>query len=185
VGVLLWAAFGVALLLLILALFSRGGAHETYPSRPGSPAPLPAGEIVKAARELLTALGFEIELVDARSSERTDILARDARPVVGGRVTARVFERADGEPVGAVDVQAAWDAARGDGFSKAILISATGFSHEAITAADGTAVELLDGHQVATLWRRHVGPSTGSGRAGVKDSDRTDRPLGSPQPSTS
>ena len=61
----------------------------------------------------------------------------------------RIFTSA--VPVGAAEVQASSDNAHGGGFHKALLISAAGFSDEAIAAADGTAVELIDGGRLDEL----------------------------------
>ncbi len=80
--------------------------------------------------------------VEARSDGTTEISAHKVGPVVGQRLSLRLLP-SDAEPVGAAQVQAAADVARGEGLDKVILVSPAGFSDEALALAEGAPVELM------------------------------------------
>jgi hypothetical protein len=131
------------LLLILLAVFGRGGAGETFRMRRGEPAPETALELARHVERLLRQEGFFVDRSEEATSGPLDLVARDPRPLVGQRVYVRIFGRPIVEPVGAAEVQSALDRIKG-GYHKAVLVSAVGFSDEALAAAQESAVELLD-----------------------------------------
>lgn len=138
------AALGTILLFVLLALFSRGGRAENIhrPARAVSAEEL--AQFPQRVRQLILQQGMIVERTDFTPRGSVDLLARDPRPLFGFQLYVRIFGQSGGEPVGAAEVQAAADRLK-EGFHKAALISWNGFTDEARAAADGSAVELLDG----------------------------------------
>src|SRR5688500_938114 len=143
----------LALVLMIALMFSRGGAREPATAMgpsPGRPR-LDADQLAKRTEEFLRVRGFSIERREPADGRSTVYIAASAEPMVGGRVY--VYTMSLDEPARAADVQSAIDAARGEGLNKAILISPSGFSDEAILSAADTPTELIDGRELDAILR--------------------------------
>jgi hypothetical protein len=133
------AGFGVV--ALFLGLFARGGPRE-----PASTRRTPTfgrDRLIGMTQELLANMGLRMQGVELREKDSADLIAVDPRPGVGQTLYVRVVSTR--APVETDEVQGALDRLKGDGLHKALLISDSGFSDEAISAALETAVELMDG----------------------------------------
>jgi Restriction endonuclease len=139
------ALVATVLLLLLIALFSRGGAGETLSGRRVLEGRR-GGDLVDATRQVLSAMGYRVGPPEPTPQGRVDLVAEDPRPLAGQRLYIRVFPETSG-PVGVAEVQAALDRIK-EGFHKAVLISSAGFSNEGIAAARDTAVELIEAAQL-------------------------------------
>jgi hypothetical protein len=136
-------AFGA--IALLFALFSRGGPRESG-ARGVSSAYGPA-RLAELSRSFLESRGLSVSSVDLREPGRVDLLARDPRPGVGQTLYVRVVSAPD--PVGSTEVQAAADRIKGEGYNKALVVSESGFSDEAVAAAEESAVELMEAESLA------------------------------------
>lgn len=134
------AAVVAVILFFVLAIFAKGGAGEPVSVRRNQ-IPLGAGPLPRRVQDWLTAGGFRIEHVETTVTGETDIVATDARPLLGQRLYLRMYP--DNVVVGATEVQAALDRIK-EGFNKGVLIARGGFSDEALSAAADSPIELLD-----------------------------------------
>lgn len=143
-----FALIATALLLLVIALFARGGAGETRPLRRAAGGAHGAA-LVEETQQVLSSMGYTIGSVASTPSGRVDIVARDPRPLAGQVIYVRVFPD-EPDPVGVSEVQAALDRLK-EGFHKAVLISSAGFTNEGVVTAEDTAVELIDAPRLSEL----------------------------------
>jgi hypothetical protein len=148
-------------LMLMLALFAKGGPAETM-TAPGLPpelsgmANLGLPELGSVASRLFTELGFST-LASHEREDRIDLTVVDPTPVTGQTVYIRcVLPPKDVGSVQSHEVQAALDAARGENLTKAIVITPGTFSDEAKLVSHAAPLELIDGGALATLLRTHL-----------------------------
>src|SRR6185312_10607681 len=112
-GVIIFGLVGIAFLLFVLALFARGGPHETFRAAPSASGPRSLHELQVDVGRLLNEMGFLVDEAERRTDpRRSDWVARDPRPVVGQSMYARLLAPGT-PPASAAEVQAALDAARG------------------------------------------------------------------------
>jgi restriction system protein len=94
---------------------------------------------------LLQELGLEIERSTTAGNRQLEMMAVNAAPIVGGHYVIHGELLQAGEVVEAVQVLALIDAVKGEGASKGVLITNGFFADEAVTAARGGPIELLNG----------------------------------------
>ncbi len=126
-------------LFVALALFARGGGTETV--RVTEPRTRLPENLTTHAPRVLSGLGLKVDKVEAREG-MTEVWAHKDGPVVGQRLAVWLLAP-EAPPVGAAQVQAASDAARGLGLDKVVLVSPAGYSDEARQVAVDAPVELL------------------------------------------
>lgn len=143
-----FALIATAILLLVIALFARGGAGETRPLWRATGGAHGAA-LVEETQQVLSSMGYTIGSVTSTPQGRVDMMARDPRPVAGQVIYVRVFPD-ERDPVGVSEVQAALDRLK-EGFHKAVLISSAGFTNEGVVTAEDTAVELIDAPRLSEL----------------------------------
>jgi hypothetical protein len=159
-GTPLVAVAAVVLLLLMLALFARGGPTETIQT-PGLPselsglAQLSLGELGSIAHRLFAELGFTTVNTHERP-DRVDLTVTDPTPVTGQTVYIRCVLPPETGAVASHEVQAAMDAARGENLAKAIVLCPGSFTDEARLVSQGAPLELIDGPALGTLLRTHL-----------------------------
>jgi len=159
-GTPLVALFVVVLLLLVLALFSRGGPTETLPAT-GLPAELQGlsqlqlSELGSIASRLFTEMGFATLRLEERP-DRIDLTVQDPTPVTGQTVYVRCVLPPESGSVASHEVQAALDASRGENLVKAVVVCPASFTDEARLVSQGAPVELIDAKALGTLLRTHL-----------------------------
>ncbi len=136
-----------AVIVALIALFSRTETHETYRPSAGFPFQLGPAQLHELARAILTARGLRIEGEELRADGGSEIVASDPTPLLGGRLAARTLPGP--APAGSQEVQAALSEARGEALGKVLLLSPSGFSDESL-------VELIDGPRLLELARGAV-----------------------------
>jgi hypothetical protein len=133
---------------LAALMFLRGGAREPVTVTGPAP-PVPSRRTMEdRAVQLIGAMGLSIERRDGDERSGPGFVAvrnSDDRPE---RVYVQIFELPSGERVREPDVIAALDVARSEGFNKTLLLSANGFTDEAVLAAEGSIAELIDAAQL-------------------------------------
>lgn len=161
-GPIILAAVAVLAVFLVLAFFARGGPTET----PGvgerhasDTAPLfqemTHDDFGVFVTKLVNELGFRVASAEVREG-RVDVIAEDPTPLTGQRIYFRgVLPPTEGM-VQSAEVLAAIDNARGHGFGKAIVVTPSVFSDEAVLAARGAAADLIDGPELEKLVRKHL-----------------------------
>jgi hypothetical protein len=144
---------------VFLAVFARGGPTETH--RVGARSPdqvlsaLSLDELSRVSTRILNEMGFRI-IASTPTPTHVDVIADDPTPITGQRVYVRILPAPPGGFVESVEVQAAMDAARGEGLSKAIVLSPAQFSEEARSTAMDVQLELIGGSELEDLCRRYV-----------------------------
>ena len=133
----------LTLLALIALFFMRGGAREPVTHVGILPASARASP-VERAEQLIAALGLEIVRRDPDEGTGPGFVADSRSAIDPQRVYVRAFNLPPEERVRAPDVVAAIDVAKSEGFNKTLLVSANGFTDEALLAADGSVAELID-----------------------------------------
>ena len=121
------AVLVVLTLLLLLALFARGGPTETLsgslPAEVAGLSKLDLGELGSVTTRLFTELGFTSDAVHERP-DRIDLTMTDPTPVTGQTLYIRcILPPAETGAVASNEVQAALDAARGENLSKAVVVT--------------------------------------------------------------
>ncbi len=143
-GPLILAGFLFLVVVLLFAMFARGGPKEPESTLPGQFVVRDRIELEDLTRRLIQRLGLRIERRDDSDGRGIGFLAIDPVPIVGQRIYVEMFALPQGERVTEAEVQAAIDAAKDDAVHKVVLVSPGGFSDEAILAARDSIVELLD-----------------------------------------
>jgi hypothetical protein len=159
-GSLLIAAVLVLALMLLLAMFAKGGPTETI-STTGLPPEL-AGmgalqlpELASVTDRLFTELGFST-LSRHERPDRVDLTMQDPTPVTGQTLYIRCILSPPDGAIQSAEVQAAMDAARGENLAKAVVVSSGIFSDEAQLVSRNAPLELIDGRALAGLLRTHL-----------------------------
>jgi hypothetical protein len=153
-GFIVVAGVIFAIVIVLIALFSRTATHETYRPTAGFPFSLGAAQLHELARAILIQRSLRIESEDTNDAGGSELIATDPTPVLGGRLCVRTLPGS--APAGAAEVQSAMDQARGEGYHKVLLIAPRGFSDEARSTADESLVELVDGPRLLELSRGAV-----------------------------
>ncbi|MGQ0505545.1 MAG: restriction endonuclease [Myxococcaceae bacterium] len=114
-------------------------------------------DLGKLLTQLFEELKFEVE--DARTSDGVvDLFATNPTPITGGRVYIRGIAHPPLGVVGEEEVRVALDTARAEMAGKALVATGGIFSPEAKAAAEGAPLELLDGHALMGLLKKHLPP---------------------------
>jgi hypothetical protein len=154
------AAVGFALILLI------GRGEPVSPAASvdrASPGPTELawigaagiGGFQRILRALFAEMGFAPEPGQG-SPDAVEFFARDPTPIRGGRIYVRGLLAPPADLVGAEEVRALVETARGESLGKAVLVTLGRFSAEARDAARDQPVDLLDGDELAALVKRHL-----------------------------
>lgn len=129
-------------------------ANPEYPASTRVPPrrDLVAASVGEKTESLMKAMGLEVVQTideDGRSLgyiARGDVLAENPQ-----KVYVRAFDRVLGDWIPGYEVAGAIEFARSEGFNRTILVSTSGFSDDAILAAQGTTAELIDGNKLNEL----------------------------------
>ena len=103
---------------------------------------------------LLRELGLDVERSATAGSRQLEVMAVRSAPIVGGQYIIHGELLQAGEVVEAVQVLALTDAVKGEGASKGVLITNGFFSDDAVTAAVGGPIELINGVRFSELLQR-------------------------------
>lgn len=154
---LLFALVLAAVAMAVLTL-TRGGPTETSasakPPEETPRTPSDPDEFARVLSRLFQEMGFSLGPVHPQEGH-VDVVALDETPVTGNRLYVRGFCAPSGM-VQSAEVQAALDAARGEGMTKAVLVAVSGFSEEAAVLARQNAVDLIDAVELERLLRLHA-----------------------------
>jgi hypothetical protein len=150
-GIILLTTLLTALAVVAL-LFMRGSAGE--PVTHAGPPHVPVRSAVERAEQLIHALGFQIDRRDPDEGTGPGFVAHSLSRTNPQRIYVRAFELPPDERVRAPDVIAAVDVAKSEGFNKMMLVSPTGFTDEAVLAADDTVAELIDDARLDQIMKK-------------------------------
>jgi restriction system protein len=106
-------------------------------------------------RQLMQALGLEVERSTTVGQRQMEMLAVNPAPIVGGQFVVHGELLPVGEVVEAIQVLALIDAVKGEAASKGVLITNGFFSDEAGKAAAGGPIELINGIRLMDLLHRY------------------------------
>ena len=161
-------ALVLALLAMVALAFTRGGPTETPDARQAReeaaagppPDALSVEEFARLLSRMFSEMGFAVSNV-VHQADHVDLLAEDDTPITGNRMYVRGFPYPSDGMIQSSEVQQTLDAARGEGLTKAVLVTPRGFSEEASAMARQTAVDLIDGVELERLFRRHCPDAIG------------------------
>lgn len=112
-------------------------------------------EFVELVKKLLSKLGFEIEEITAKSSEWVDFLIFNPQPIKGGRFVVHCFVCKENKFIESIDIINLLDNVKGESALKGILITPFFFTIEALSAAAGLQLELINGKRLVELLREN------------------------------
>jgi restriction system protein len=104
-------------------------------------------------KDLLTRMGYQAELTKASHDGGVDVVAVNPEPITGGRLV--VQRKRYASTIGSPVVRDLYGALTHERASKAILITTSGFSPDAIAFAEGKPIELINGRQLEQLCHRY------------------------------
>lgn len=118
---------------------------------------LSAEDLGTLLEQLFVEMKFEIQ--DLRVGGRVvDLFAVNPTPITGGRVYVRGISHPPLGIVGEDEVRIALETARAELSGKALVATGGVFSPEALSAAKGAPLELIDGPTLLGLVKKHLPP---------------------------
>jgi len=163
-GLLVVAAIATGVGFLLILLIGRNQpVSPAAVDRAGGP---PPGELdwvrafgIEGFQRLLltlfTEMGFHAERSE-RGPSTVDLYANDPTPIRGGRLYVRGVLAEPGVTLGDDEVRNLVEAARAEFMGKGVLVTLGGFTGEARDAARGNPIDLVDGHALAGLMKKHL-----------------------------
>jgi hypothetical protein len=170
-------SFVLALLLFLVLI-----AALTWLARGGSRLPRRSGD--RFSLEALRAGIGDVLLRESLLVEREhhprdgsqDLLVRDVRPLVPQGIFVRLLSRP--APAGLAELQGVRDRLAEPQFERAIVVSASGFTKEARSVAQGLPIQLLDGPALEALRSGPTAPpATPTTTPGVATWDKGEVPV--------
>jgi len=104
---------------------------------------------------LFAEMGFHPERSE-RGNRTVELFVNDPTPIRGGRLYVLGMFGAQGVPVEVEEVRNLIESARAESVAKGILVTLGTFSTDALEAARGNPVDLLDGDELAKLVKKHL-----------------------------
>lgn len=100
---------------------------------------------------LLEQMGLVINSLTSSTQGQLDMTAVNPQPITGGEYIIHCFLAAPDEPIDSARIVALSDTVRAEGASKGILITTGFFSEEVLKLAEGTPLELINGHRLRRI----------------------------------
>ncbi|OGL51097.1 MAG: hypothetical protein A3C43_10235 [Candidatus Schekmanbacteria bacterium RIFCSPHIGHO2_02_FULL_38_11] len=116
---------------------------------------MPREDFIDLIKKLLIRLGFGINEIIATNSNCVDFSVYDPQPIKGGKFIVHCLCFQEDKLVNSTDIINLLDNVKGESALKGILITPHFFTVEALNAAAGVQLELINGERLVRLLREN------------------------------